>query len=176
MNSMLGSMFSGFDYEPRQRLEDRRAGRSGPRVEEITGSTEATAPPVSHRARVAPIVEEPDDPPRARDPRTPPHQTFFYSSSTTSYSGADGVTHAKRKTYNSATGKTEIAEMRQLGDQAVGMKREIDANGRVTDAVARKNVDEGDVTDFNRRWGKRKPLGLGQTEPAKARTHHRALK
>jgi hypothetical protein len=174
MNDMMGSMFSGFDRNSRPRLENGRTGRSGSRVEEITEPTETAASRGSQRTKATPIVEEPDDAPRSR--RAPAHETFFYSSSTTSYSGADGVTHAKRKTYNSATGKTELAEMRALGDQAVAVKREIDADGRVEDAVARKNLDDGDLTDFNERWGKRKPLGLGHAEPAKGRARQRALK
>jgi hypothetical protein len=166
MNAMMNSMVSGFGFNerPRAPLEDTHSTRHRPRVEEITDSPDASRP--SHCSRSRPIVEEPDDFPPKRSQRGSVPQTFFCSSSTTSYSGPDGVTHAKRKTYNSATGKTEFAEIRKLGDKAVGVKREIDADGRVKDERIHQNMDESELSEFNRKWGKR------QIQP----THRKALK
>jgi hypothetical protein len=172
MNNLMGSMFSGFGFDehPNAQLEDNHR----PRVEEISDS-----PRPSHTSRSHPIVEEPDDlssnqSQHGRD--TGNTQRFFYSSSTTSYSGSDGVTHAKRKTYNSATGKTEFAEIRKLGDKAVGIKREIDADGRVKDEVAHQNMDESEMTEFNRKWGKRQNQCLTNSGHSQPKAHRRALK
>jgi hypothetical protein len=181
MSSMMNSMFSGFglgfDERPRGSLEGQHTHRSRARVEEVP---DEGAYPKSH---AQPIVEEPDDEPRARPARharstADGPQAFFYSSSMSTYSGADGVTHAKRKTYNSATGKTELAEMRKIGDQAVAMKREIDAEGRVRDAMDRRNLDESELGGFRERWNSReKSHSLRHARSlADDNSHRRALK
>ena len=105
-------------------------------------------------------------------------QSYFYSASMSSYYGPDGVQQSRKKVYDSATGKTEMAEMRKLGDQAVAMKREIDRDGRVTDTVDRKNVDEADVESFRHRWDEKARSGnrLLYSEPAGQTSHRRALK
>jgi hypothetical protein len=180
MNNMMGSMFSGFgfDEQPNAQLEDNHTTRHRPHVEEISDSTDAPRP--SQCSRSHPIIEEPDDvSPKQSQHHPNGPQTVFYSSSATSYSGSDGVTHAKRKTYNSATGKTEFAEIRKLGDKAVGVKREIDANGRVNDEMTHQNMDESELNEFNRKWDKRQTRSLtnsGHSQPTKAVTHRRALK
>jgi hypothetical protein len=181
MNDMMGSMLSGFGFDDsrRGRLEDSRPTASRARVEEVTDSADAprVAAPRSH-----PIVEEPDDPAPERPQRKvskPPTETFFYSSSTTSYSGPDGVTHAKRKTYNSETGKTELAEMRKIGDKAVAVKREIDADGRVSDEMAHRNLNSAELEEFGRNWNKRQSPSLtnsSSSKRTKAQGRRRALK
>ena len=105
-------------------------------------------------------------------------QPYFYSASMSSYYGPDGVQQSRKKVYDSATGKTEMAEMRKLGDQAVAMRREIDRDGRVTDTVDRKNVDEADVESFRHRWDEKARSGprLLYGEPAGQTSHRRALK
>ncbi|OHT06735.1 hypothetical protein TRFO_05402 [Tritrichomonas foetus] len=158
--------------------------------------------PSSKHSKNTPIVEEPDDynqpPPRSNhhqsrnnfDDNFSSHrssynrssgqpQTYFYSSTMTSYSGPDGVQHARKKTYDSTTGKTEMAEMRKLGDQAVAMKREIDRDGHVTDMMDKRNLDESELNDFSQRWNRnaRNPsLGFGGDDFGGHRHHHRALK
>jgi hypothetical protein len=180
MSDMMGSMFSGFGFdEPmRGRLEDNHTTRSRARVEEVDENTKASEP------RSGPIVEEPDDEPAGgrshnRGESGAP-QTFFYSSCTTSYTGSDGVAHAKQKTYNSATGKTEMAEMRKLGDKAVAVKREIDADGHVSEKVAHQNLDSKELSEFNRKWNKRQTPSItnssASSKPAKTQARHRALK
>lgn len=87
---------------------------------------------------------------------------YIYTSSMSSYTGPDGIQQARKKTYDSDTGKTQMAEMRRLGDQAIAIKREIDRDGKVTDTVDRKNVDEKDVSDFRHRWDtKANQMSLG---------------
>lgn len=79
-----------------------------------------------------------------------------------SITGPDGIQQARQKTYDSESGKTRMAEMRRLGDQAIAMKREIDREGKITDTVDRKNLDEKDVSDFRRRWDtKANQMSLG---------------
>jgi hypothetical protein len=171
MSDLMNSMFNGFgqnfgfgpftlgyDDRPRPALEDHR--RSRPIVEEPDYEYPR------HRSRSQPIVEEPDDEDPYGGRRSYSNGSgggnggFFYSSVMSSYSGPDGVTHAKKKTYNSATGKTQLAEMRKIGDQAVAMKREIDRDGTVRDAMDRKNLREDDMDDFRRRWENRSSRGL----------------
>jgi hypothetical protein len=95
------------------------------------------------------------------------------------YSGPGGVQHAKKRTYDSSTGRTEMAEMRKVGDQAVAMKREIDADGRVRDQVDRRNLDESELEAFGRRWNERRSSILGLDDPRPRRRtsdRRRALK
>jgi hypothetical protein len=165
MSGMVNSMFSGFgnfapfglgfDYpDPVPALEDHSRRRSSSR-------------------RSQPIVEEPDD--FTAEWQQP--QSYFYSSAMTSYSGPDGVTHARRKTYNSATGKTQLAEMRKIGDQAVARKREIDADGTVHDAMDQKNLNESELGDFEQRWESRRTRGRGLSgSGTRDRSRRRALK
>jgi hypothetical protein len=174
MNRMMSSMFGGFS-DSFAALEDQTPQHRKPRVEEIEDvprdqrRRSSTRPIVeevddesprfrSSASRSRPIVEEPDDEPRGTKSRggVGP-QTYFYSSSMSSYRGPDGVQHAKKKTYDSSTGRTEMAEMRKLGDQAVAMKREIDGDGRVRDHVDRRNLDESELESFGRRWKERSP-------------------
>jgi hypothetical protein len=64
--------------------------------------------------------------------------------------------------------------MRKLGDQAVAMKREIDANGRVRDQVDRRNLNESELESFGRRWNQR---SLSVPRLHRSGHHHRrALK
>lgn len=77
---------------------------------------------------------------------------YIYVSAMSSFTGPDGIQQARKKTYDSESGKTRMAEMRRLGDQAIAMKREIDRDGKITDTIDRKNVDEKDVNDFRKRW------------------------
>jgi hypothetical protein len=157
MNDMMGSMFRSmgdfhrgmgltFQDDPHLALEDhsRRGGserRTGGRAEEVEGPRRSGGK--------QPIVEEPGEerPRRATEP-----QGYYYTSSMSAYQGPDGIGHAKKKTYDSRSGKTEMAEMRKLGDQAVAKKREIDRDGRVTEQLDRKNVNDGDVESFGQRW------------------------
>lgn len=130
----------------------------------------------AHRAtRKEPIVEYPDDNTSSmgrsrryndtynsrnfdREPSKSSNKTFsdskpfIYTSSMSSFTGPDGIQQARKKTYDSESGKTRMAEMRRLGDQALAMKREIDRDGKVTDTIDRKNLDEKDVSDFRKRW------------------------
>lgn len=105
-----------------------------------------------------PKIEYPDDSgriiseKRSNDQSTKP---YVYASTMSSLIGPDGFQQSKRKTYDSASGKTELAEMKALGDQAIAVKREIDRDGKITDSIDRKNVDEKDVNDFRRRWDTR---------------------
>ena len=101
----------------------------------------------TRRSSTKPIVEEPGEtnPNNKKD-------DYFYSAAMTTITGPDGIQHSRKKTYDSKTGKTEMAEMRKLGDQAVAVKREIDRDGKIKDSMDRKNVDEKDVEDFRKRW------------------------
>jgi hypothetical protein len=186
ISGMMGSMFSGFgeyglgfDDPPIPALEDGysrrarssasrdRSRRSHPVVEEVDDD-------FVPRSHGRPIVEEPDD--RGRSYEEPP--AYFYSSSMTSYSGADGVTHAQRRTYDSTTGRTQLAEMRRLGDQAVAMKREIEADGTYRDAMDRRNLDDGELEDFGRRWEARSAPRIGHSverRRERSRSQRRAL-
>jgi hypothetical protein len=85
------------------------------------------------------------------EPRASGHQRY-YAATMSTYSGPGGVAHARRKVYDSTTGKTELAEMRRLGNQAVAVRREIAADGSVKDEVDRKNIDEGEIDTFGQRW------------------------
>lgn len=166
MSNMVSSMFSRFgnfggygigfdDPDPFPAIEDYRGRRS------------------SSRARSGPIVEEPDD--YSSEWKQP--KSYFYSSTTAAYSGPDGVTDAKRKTYNSATGKTQLAEMRKIGDQTVARKQEIDADGTLRDAMDRKNREESELDDFERRWESRRTRGLDfDGSSTRHKSHRRALK
>jgi hypothetical protein len=82
----------------------------------------------------------------------------------TAHSGPDGVTHATRKTYNSATARPQIAEMRKLGSQAVTIKREIEADGSVRDGMDRRNLEESELGNFRRRWDTRRTPSIGSTK------------
>ena len=116
-----------------------------------------------HHSRQAPIIEEPDSDDdnqqsysnsrygQSNNQGSAP-QTYFYSSSMSSYYGPDGVQHSKKKTYDSTTGMTEMAEMRKLGNQAVAKKKEIDRNGHVTEMTDTRNLNDDEVDDFQRRF------------------------
>ena len=104
-------------------------------------------------------------------------EPYFYSASMSTYYGPGGVQQSRKKVYDSTTGKTEMAEMRRLGDQAVAIKREVDRDGHVTDTVDRKNVAEGEVDSFRRRWDEQagsRPRLLGTHDHS--HHHPRALK
>lgn len=104
-------------------------------------------------------------------------EPYFYSASMSTYYGPGGVQQSRKKVYDSTTGKTEMAEMRRLGDQAVAIKREVDRDGHVTDTVDRKNVAEGEVDSFRRRWDEQagsRPRLLGTNDHS--HHHPRALK
>jgi hypothetical protein len=53
--------------------------------------------------------------------------------------------------------------MRKPGDQAVAMKREIEADGSYRDAMDRRNLEEGELEDFSRRWEARTVPRLGHS-------------
>jgi hypothetical protein len=78
-------------------------------------------------------------------------------------SGPDGVTHATRKSYNSAIRRTQIAEMRKLGSQAVTIERETEADGSVRDAMDRHNLEESELGGLRRRWDTRQTSSNGST-------------
>jgi hypothetical protein len=170
MSDMVDSMFSHFrdlarfglgfnEPDPFPAIQDRSTQRSRSRA----GSS----------FRSQPIIEDPDDFGTELDQP----QSYFYSTSMTAYSGPDGVTHAKRKTYNSKTGKTQFAEMRKIGDRAVARKREIDADGTVHEEVDRRNLDESEIDDFERRWQSRRTRALPYERSASRDiTRRRALK
>jgi hypothetical protein len=89
------------------------------------------------------------------------------------------VTHARRKTYNSATGKTELAEMRKIGDKAVAAKREIGAHGRVSDEMAHRNLNAAELEEFGRKCNKQQTRSLtnsSSSKRTKAQGHGRAVK
>ncbi|KAK8889040.1 hypothetical protein M9Y10_033783 [Tritrichomonas musculus] len=170
----MGNMRLGFDnnFPSNPSLDDQsnfRNSRSRNRFDDTNDIPEAQeASPSSaarHHSRRTPIVEEPDDDDipssnyqsHSRNSRDNfssggGPQTYFYSSSTTSYYGPDGIQHSKRKTYDSSTGKTEMAEMRKLGNQAVAKKKEIDRDGHVTEMMDTKNLNDDEVDDFQRRF------------------------
>jgi hypothetical protein len=83
----------------------------------------------------------------------------------TGYSGPDGATHGKRKSYNSAIRGTQIVEMRKLGNQAVTIEWETEADGSVPDAMDRRNLEENELGDFQRRWDTRRTPSIGSTKP-----------
>jgi hypothetical protein len=118
------------------------------------GSGAAASSP-ARRSSTRPIVEEPDTS-RTRGDASGGQQSFFYASAMTSATGPDGLQHARRKTYNSATGTTEMAELRRMGDQAVAMRREIGPDGTAKDQIDRKNLDESELGSFRQRWDSRK--------------------
>ena len=145
-----------------------------------------------------PIVEEPDDygnydttrgsrfnpSSSSSNSRSGQPKTYVYSSSMSTFMGPDGVQHSKKKTYDSSTGKTEMAEMRKLGNQAVAMKREIDRDGHVTEQMDRKNLNEDELNDFSHRWSSTTHdmhmTSFGLTDQSGRNGHHhhnhRALK
>lgn len=181
MDNMMNSMFRGFgdfgfndDFFNRPSLQDysqrsqphqshRYSVDDAPQVEEVSDPS-----PYAAHTRSAPIVEEPDDDsdgePQPSNQRThqsssrPTHaqpsrpQPYFYSSTMTSFTSSNGVQHAQKKTYDSSTGKTEMAELRRLGDQTVAKKREIDRDGHVSDMMDSRNVNEDEIQDFESRW------------------------
>jgi hypothetical protein len=187
MNDMMSSMFKTmgdfhrgfgltFQDDARPALEDHTHRRSsgtrpGRRVDEV---------PNGGSNRKQPIIEEPDDIPVGRTNRGASGdkpETFFYSSAMSAYQGPDGIGHAKKKTYDSRSGRTEMAEMRKLGDQAVAMKREIDRDGRVTDQMDRKNVNDNEVDSFHQKWSSKSRETPKYALPEKSRSSsRRALK
>jgi hypothetical protein len=172
MNDMMSSMFGGFrdanrhlglDFDQpggrRHSTVDPNPRSRGPRVEEVSDHDYG-----HHGGSSRPIVEEPDSPSHhdrssraSADTRPRPRagtttEPYIYASAMSYTCGPGGVTHAKKKTYDSGTGRTEMAEMRGLGDQAVAARREIDRNGTVTNQFDRRNVEEADVAAFGERW------------------------
>ncbi|KAH0790572.1 myeloid leukemia factor isoform X1 [Histomonas meleagridis] len=174
MHQMMNSMFNhpffsspygslGFDQPYHQQIHGHgypNRNRSGRVMEE---QDETRYQPHSN----TPIIEEPDSDDDTHNYSQPnydrsnrhthsrynqPHDTFFYSSSMSTYTGPNGVRHAKKKTYDSTTGKTEMAEMRMIGDQAVARKREIGRNGHVKDMFDKSNIDDDEIEDFDHRW------------------------
>lgn len=170
----MGNMRLGFDndFTSQPSLQDQTRSRNSRsrnnfnNYNDIPEAQEAASSRSSrHHSRQEPIIEEPDD-----DDNHPSTnysnsrfgqnnnfsgsnpQTYFYSSSMSSYYGPDGVQHSKKKTYDSSTGMTEMAEMRRLGNQAVAKKKEIDRDGHVTEMTDTKNLNEDEVDDFQRRF------------------------
>ena len=135
MNKMFSSKHEEMEYE------ERRSHKTKPRVQELDEH--------GNEKPSGPIIEEPDD----EKPKHKTKKTYYYSSST-SYTNSNGVQHATKKTYDSNSGKTEVTEMRKIGDQAVTRRREIDSDGTVNDRYDMLNLDEGNVGEFNEKWNK----------------------
>ena len=197
MARMIGDfgMGLGFDFGDggRQAIEDSSRKRGGHRVkvEESDGHEHGKS---SHRQPIVeepddysasrhrgPIVEEPDDEPRERyshEQRDGKPKRYVYSSTMSSFTTGDGVQHAKKKTYDSSTGKTEMAEMRRMGDKAVAMKREVDKDGHVTEMMDKKNVSDVELGSFRKKWDERAQSGRRMLEGAghESGTTRRALK
>lgn len=196
MNQMMDNMFRGFgdfgssfglgfDDMPSMGAlrDDRHKPTRSRRVEEVEETFPSghrhRAPEEAPTRRRQPIVEEPDDEPVHHDRhhsggRSEKPQTYFYSSSMSSFTGPGGVTQCRKKVYDSSTGKTEMAEMRAMGDKAIAMHREIDRNGAITDTFDRRNVEDDELDAFVRRWGKKTGMAL---KDGKSGSHHgRALK
>lgn len=200
----MGNMRLGFDNGPSLQNQTRTGNtRSQNRFEnsydDIPEAQEASpSRGANRRSRQAPIIEEPDDDDDGGNRNysnsrygqsnnfsdSNPH-TYFYSSSMSSYYGPDGVQHSKKKTYDSSTGMTEMAEMRRLGNQAVAKKKEIDRNGHVTEMTDTKNLDENEVDDFQRRFRssyENPSLGFNRNPSnddysgSRHHHHHRSLK
>lgn len=97
----------------------------------------------------------------------------FYAAAMSSFCGPDGLQQTKTKSYDSLSGKTQLSQMKKLGDQSVSVHREIDRDGKITDTMDRENVDEKDVADFRRRWDSRaneltRQYGLTTSTPKNA--------
>jgi hypothetical protein len=161
MGRMMSTMFNHFRELDRQLGfdEPRRAGPRaiedhssppGPRIEEP--SSQSRLP----RIHEPTSQSQPSRPaPSGKDAQ--PH--FYVYSAMASVNGRDGIAQARKKSYDSSTGKTEMAEMRRLGDQALAVRREIDRDGKVTEQVDRKNLNENEVESFRQRWdGQRSSL------------------
>jgi hypothetical protein len=201
MNNFVESVFGHFRDLDRHFGLTHDGGQKRPAIEDHSStrpSDQSRLPPLDNRpARhptfteggtsptrrsfARPIVEEPDTSRgpssgsgRASDGR---QQSFFYASAMTSATGPDGLQHAQRKTYNSATGTTEMAEMRRIGDQAVAVRREVAADGTTKDQIDRQNLNESELGSFRQRWDSRRSelprliVGSGATSPPR-----RALK
>jgi hypothetical protein len=176
MNQIMTSMFDHFrDFDRRLGIDDGRKG--GPRaIEDHSHTRPARVEEVpSNRSGARPNVEEPAGP--GRKDATP--HTYFYSAAMTSINGPERMQQERKRTYDSSTGKTEMAEMRRLGDQALAIRREIDRDGKVTDQIDRQNLDESQVDSFRKRWdGQRTQLPRltdGRTGDSN-RSYPRALK
>ena len=119
-----------------------------------------------------PIIEEPDDENIHHRSSRQPNDGCFYYSSSTSYSNSNGVTHATRKTYNSSTGKTEMSEMKMLGDQGVARRREIDSYGNVNDSYDTRNLNNDEIEMFEERWNRNQRTGGSIRYSNHPRNHH----
>jgi hypothetical protein len=139
LTGMFGSMMSHF-----QDL-DRHFG--------LTFEEPLSSKPAERKQTNVPIVQEPDDPEQSPSPGS---ESYFYSAEMSTFTGPDGIAHARRKTYNSSTGKTELAEMRKLGNQAIAVRREIAPDGSVNDQIDRKNLDESEMSSFRQKWDSRR--------------------
>ncbi|KAH0790024.1 cysteine protease [Histomonas meleagridis] len=142
MEKEMGKMFTEENVE----YKEKRSHKSKPRVAEIDENGNEV------------VVEEPDD--DDEEPKQKTKKTYYYSSST-SYSNSNGVQHATKKTYDSKSGKTEVTEMRKIGDQAVTRKREIDKDGKINDKYDMLNLDENNVGEFTDKWEKSNKKTIG---------------
>jgi hypothetical protein len=148
MSNMFQSMLNTFQEFDRHFLPGPQS-QSLPALEDHSGTRSTTQP---RRSTTRPIVQEPGQSRSPQKTEEKAGQPYFYASTMSAFSGPDGIGQARRKTYDSASGKTEMAEMRKLGDQALAMRREIGADGSVKDEVDRKNLDESEVPSFRQRW------------------------
>ena len=121
-----------------------------------------------HPKQVQPIIQEPDE--NIEESSSKPRSGFYYSAMTTSFNGANGICHTRRKTHDSSTGITKMAETRQIGDQVLTVKREITQDGKVTEAETRQNIKDEDLDSFRKRWDSQK-----NTLPYFGRSHLPAL-
>jgi hypothetical protein len=81
-------------------------------------------------------------------------EPYHYSSTTTSYSDWNGLTHTERKVYDSTHG-TKITETRKIGDKSIIRNRKIDHQGKIKEKETRHNIEDDEIEEFTEEWKNR---------------------
>eukprot|EP00792_Barthelona_sp_PAP020_P011777 TRINITY_DN597_c0_g1_i1.p1 TRINITY_DN597_c0_g1~~TRINITY_DN597_c0_g1_i1.p1 ORF type:complete len:231 (+),score=54.29 TRINITY_DN597_c0_g1_i1:30-695(+) len=81
-----------------------------------------------------------------------PSNTVYYSSSTSSYTGPNGVTHQEHRSFDSSAGTKVHQVRRKIGNRSHDFESITDSNGHERTTSRYNNIQENEVNDFEQEF------------------------